>query len=378
MVGKILRLLILLILLAVAALGLLRLYFGGGQPYGTVAGEPILEESGISVAASYPEPIGNVAVSASGRLFFTVHPEARTEGPKLLEWRDGNAVPFPDIAIQRTVFDSPLGIVADRQNRLWVIDPAGHGLGRPRIVAVDLATGLVVHEHVFPREIAPRGSFLQDLQVDATGRMIYIADLSLWRDSPALVVYDTATRQSRRLLQDHRSVRPQDWLIRTPAKEMRFVGGVILMKPGLDGIALGPAGEWLYYGAMTNDTLYRIPTAALMDASLGERQLEELVEAVGRKPLSDGLSADLMGNVYITDVEHGAVMRMAPGGALTTVIRTPRIRWADALSFGPGGWLYVADSALPDVILRTRGQIASTGPYYIYRFQPGTSGVPGQ
>ena len=67
---------------------------------------------------------------------------------------------------------------------------------------------------------------------------------------------------------------------------MRFVGGVILMKPGLDGLALDPTGEWLYYGAMTNETLYRIPTAALMDASLGERQLEEFVEAVGRKPLS--------------------------------------------------------------------------------------------
>jgi hypothetical protein len=41
----------------------------------------------------------------------------------------------------------------------------------------------------------------------------------------------------------------------------------------------------------------------------------ERVESVGRKPLSDGLSADLAGNVYITDVEHGAVLRMAPGGA---------------------------------------------------------------
>lgn len=376
--GKVLRLFILLILLGAVGLGLLRLHFGGGQNYANLATDPEIEESGIQAVVSYPEPIGNVAVSASGRVFFTVHPEARPEGPLVLEWRDGKAVPFPDIRTQRAIFDSPLGIVIDRQNRLWVIDPADHGLDRPKIVAIALDTGRVVHEHVFPRDIAPRGSFLQDLQIDATGSTVYIADVSFWRDSPAIVVYDTASRQARRVLEDHRSVRPQDWIIRTPIKEMRFIGGLIPMKPGVDGLALDPGGAWLYYGAMANDTLYRVPTAILRDESLGERQVDEAVEAVGRKPLSDGLSADLLGNIYITDVEHGAVMRMAPGGQLTTIVRTPRIRWADALSFGPGGWLYVADSAIPDVLLRTRGQIATSAPYYIYRFQPGTAGIPGQ
>ena len=377
--GTLLRLFILAILLGVLALGALRLHFGGGgQNYANLTGEPLVEESGIQVAASYPEPIGNVAVSGSGRLFFTLHPEARPPGPRLFEWRDGKAAPFPDPDIQAAVLESPLGVVVDRQDRLWVIDPATHGFGRPRIVAIDIATGLVVHEHTFPRDVAPRGSFLQDLQVDAAGRTVYIADTSFWRDSPALVVYDTATRRSRRLLEDHRSVRPQDWVIRTSTREMRFFGGIVPMKPGLDGIALEPSGQWLYFGAMANDTLYRVPTAALRDPANGDSQIAELVEAVGRKPLSDGLSADLLGNVYITDVEHGAVLRMAPGGALTTVVRTPRIRWADGLSFGPDGWLYVSDSALPQVLMRTRGQIGTAAPFFIYRFRPGTAGIPGQ
>jgi sugar lactone lactonase YvrE len=107
-------------------------------------------------------------------------------------------------------------------------------------------------------------------------------------------------------------------------------------------------------------------------------ELAERVETLGKKPLSDGLSADLAGNVYITDVEHGAVLRMAPGGQLTTIVRSPRVRWADALSFGPNGWLYLADSALPEVILRSRAHIEGHGPYHVYRLRPGTSGVPGQ
>ena len=101
------------------------------------------------------------------------------------------------------------------------------------------------------------------------------------------------------------------------------------------------------------------------------------VESLGRKPLSDGLSADFEGGIWITDVEHGAVLRMAPDGTLETWIKTPRIRWADALSFGPDGWLYLADSAIPDQVMRSKRHIASQAPYFIFRFRPGVAGVPG-
>ena len=71
-------------------------------------------------------------------------------------------------------------------------------------------------------------------------------------------------------------------------------------------------------------------------------------------------------------------MRVGPNRTLETLIRTPRIRWADALSFGPDGWLYIADSAIPDQVLRSKRHIREAGPYFIYRFRPGVEGVPGQ
>ena len=376
--NSIIRLILILVLVCVAAIGGVRLYFGGGGSYTALAGESALPESGLETVLANPEPIGNVAVGPTGRLFFTVHPEARSDGPRLLEWRNGRAEPFPSDETQAAILETPLGLVVDRQNQLWVIDSGRHGFGRPRIVAIDLATDRIVHEHVFPRNVAPRGSLLQDLQVDQAGRMVYIADTGFWRKSPALIVYDSATRKSRRVLEKHPSMRAQDWVISTPMREMRFFGGIVPLKPALDGIALDPAGQWLYYGAMTNDTLYRIPTSALQNDELTGGALFERIETVGKKPLSDGLSADLSGNVYITDVENGAVLRMAPGGQLATIVRSPRIRWADGLSFGPDGWLYLSDSALPEVVLRTRGHIREHGPYHVYRFRPGTSGVPGQ
>ena len=126
------------------------------------------------------------------------------------------------------------------------------------------------------------------------------------------------------------------------------------------------------------DTMFRIRTSDLRDPSLSGEALASRVVAVGRKPLNDGLSTDREGNVLITDVEHGAVLRMTPDGGLETLIESPRVRWADGLSFGPGGWLYLADSAIPDQMLRSRRHMGEAAPYFVYRFHPGIEGTPGQ
>lgn len=354
----------------------IRLRYGGGVPYGDVTGTPILPDDRLEVVVAYPEPIGNLAVSRAGRLFFTVHPESRPRGATLLEWVDGAAKPWPDGAFQEE-FQTPLGVVIDRRDRLWVIDHGRHGFGTPRLLAFDLATGEVVHDHQFDSHTAPRGSFLQDLQVSPDGMTVYIADVSFWRKHPALVVHDVAGSPDRRVLENHPSVAAQNWIIHTPTRTMTFFAGLAAMKPGIDGIAVSCDGSWLAYGAMSHDTLFRVPTRVLRNATPGDDDIASLVENLGPKPLSDGLSADLEGGVWITDVEHGAILRRAPGGQLETWIESPQIRWADALSFGPDGWLYVADSAIPDQVMRSRRHIASQGPYHIFRFRPGIAGVPG-
>jgi sugar lactone lactonase YvrE len=113
------------------------------------------------------------------------------------------------------------------------------------------------------------------------------------------------------------------------------------------------------------------------NAALNAPALAANADAFGRKPLSDGLTTDLDGNLFITDVEHGAVHRMTPDGRLETMIRSNRVRWADALSFGPDGWLYLADSAIPDLMMRSKAHIGASAPFAIYRFRPGTDGIPG-
>ena len=372
MKNVLLFLLVVAIILAIVA----RVRYGGGDSYDDLTSTPLIDAAMLEEVLDYPEPIGNVAVSSTGRVFFTVHPEARPRGNKLLEFVDGAATPYPSIQEQAELFDTVLGVAIDRFDRLWTIDHGNHGMRSARLIGFDLASGEVIRDHILPEEIAPAGSFLQDLQVSNDGRTIVIADASFWRKRPAIIVYDVETGAARRVLESHWSVSAEDYVISTGDREMRFFGGLVALRGGIDGIALGP--EWLYFGALSGSGLYRVRLSDLRNDDLPQTQLAKRVESYSVKPLSDGLSIDVEGNVYITDVEHNAIFIVDNNRDLKTLLRSSDIRWPDALSFGPDGWLYVADSALGDVVLQPKEHVQSQGPYRIFRFQPGIEGTPGQ
>ena len=359
--------LLLLLTLLVAAAATAWIRYGGGAPYADLTSAPVLQQEVLEEVLSYPLPIGNVAVSATGRVFFTVHPEARPKGNKLLEFVDGAAVPYPGIGQQAELFDTVLGVAIDRQGNLWTIDHGNHGTRSVRLLAFDLDSGKIVHDHRLPAEIAPAGSFLQDLQVSADGRTIIIADASFWRKRPAIIVYDVESAAARRALESHPSVFAEKFVIAHGGNEMRFFGGLVALRGGVDGIALGP--EWLYYGALSGSSLYRVRLRDLRDSALPPAQLARRVEEYSAKPLSDGFS---------TDVEHNAIFRIGEDRDPVTLLRSTRVRWPDALSFGPDGWLYVADSALQEVVLQPQENIEANSPYKVFRFRPGYEGVPGQ
>jgi sugar lactone lactonase YvrE len=352
--------------------------YGGGDPYRDLSTEPRLDDSQLEEVLNYPEPIGNVAVNRDGRIFFTVHPEARSKGNKLLEWVAAAAVPYPNGTVQPHLFDTVLGLVVDARNWLWTIDHGSHGFGTARLLAFDLASGNIVHDYKFRAETAPAGSLLQDLRVTADGSTVFIADASMWRKKPAIIVYDVATRSARRVLESHLSVSAQNYLVRTRTRDMSFLAGLFVFKAGVDGIALDANDEWLYFAAINQSGLFRVPVRDLTDETMPSRQLENQVERFSDKPLSDGIVAAASGELYVTDVEHGAVIAIGQDQTLETIVRSPRVRWADGLSFGPDGWLYLADSALPDVVLKTRGYIDTQGPYFIFRFDPGYDAAPEQ
>jgi hypothetical protein len=335
---------------------------------------PLPPPSAVEKVAELPEAPGNIAVSAEGRVFFNFHPEARPV-LSVVEWVNGKAAPFPNATFD--LYDFVFSVRIDRQGRLWTLGTGFHGLRPPRLLAFDLASRKLVQRWDVPRDVAGLGSYVQDFQVSPDGKTVFLADIGVLNKKPALLVYDVERMKGRRLLERDRSVTDRPYLINAQGKEMLLLGGLYPMHPALDSIGLDEAGEWLYYGPMSHETLFRVKTRDLLDVSLSPADLSSRVEAFGSKPQTDGISLDRAGNVYLTDVEHGAIAILNPDRELKTLVKHPKWRWPDGLSFGPEDWLYVTDSAIPDIMMRSRSHMRRAAPYFIWRFRTGIPGTPG-
>ena len=369
------------LVVAVAILLLaVRVLLGGGARLEDRTTDPRIPATAIEQVAALDYPPGNIAVSATGRVFLTLHPDGKPP-IKVVELVDGKPVPFPDAAFQKPEagsahFQTPLSMRIDRQNRLWVLDHAEYGRGQPRILAFDIETRALVHQYDFPSEVAGFLSMLNDFAVSPDGTRVYIAESSPIKQTPALVVYDVEHRTSRRLLDRHPSVLPKHYVLNAAGRDM-VVFGVYALRIGVDSITLDRAGTWLYYAPVNGDRMFRVPTAALDDAALAPAALAAAVEDYGPKTMSDGLSSDDRGNVYVTDPEHSAILTLGPDRMLTTLVKDATLRWPDGLSFGPDGWLYVTCSSLQHVLFVPSGHQAAYAPYHVFRFKPGATAAPG-
>lgn len=331
---------------------------------------PLLPSTELEKVATLDLPPGNIAVSDSGRIFFTFHPEA---GPEInvAELRDGKPVPFPNAAWQPGgAAEKALKEVLSLRlykDELWLLDNGRHGLSTVRLLGFDTRTGELIHEYKFPRDVFPLGSHANDFQISPDGRYFYITDASLIARTPALVVFDRPADKSWRLLQGSASVAAGAFEPVVQGRGMTILGA-FTVNPGVDGIALDQQGEWLYFAGVSADQLYRVRTADLHDHSMPFATLDSRVQALGEKTMTDGMAVDADNNVYLTDLEHSAVVRRTPQGELQTLLRSAELRWPDGFSLAADGYLYLTCSSLHQVIGVPREEMMSKAPFHIYRF----------
>ncbi|MBB2949588.1 MULTISPECIES: L-dopachrome tautomerase-related protein [unclassified Sphingobacterium] len=310
---------------------------------------------------------GDVAVSAEGRIFSTIHPLG-SQQLQLVEIVDGKAVPYPNLKMQKngakasdTTFDAMLGLIFDKQNRLWVVD-MGLELGKTRLWAFDIQQNKVIEKITLPSRIAPKGTFAQDVTIDEKHGFAYLADIA----DPGIIVLNLKTKKATRFGK-HFSFDAEDKDMVIDGKVVHFGG-----KParvGIDPITLSDDRETLFYGAMNGTGWYSIPTKVLRGHQPGQLVFDQIIK-VGDKPFSDGALTDWEGNHYFTNLQEHAITKMDKKGKLSHIIQDDdKLLWPDNVYQGPDDWMYISINQLNTAPAFTGGKDIGVAPYFIYRFK---------
>jgi sugar lactone lactonase YvrE len=266
--------------------------------------------------------------------------------------------------------NSVLGIRSDRDGVVWMLDNGGKV---PRVIAWNTKANKLHRIVPIPAPATRPGSFHNDLAVDAVHGTLFLADFGGDR-GPAIVVVNLKTGKARRVLEGHSSVQAEE--IKTIIEGREPVqkqddGTVKAARVGLNPITIDASAEWIYYGAMHSDDLWRIRTEDLRNDKLSSEELASRVQRHGSKAPSDGISIDGAGNVYVTDITRKAIGVTSANGSYSILAQSnEHLAWPDGISAGPDGWMYATVNKLNRSAQLSGGENRSTPPYYVVRFKP--------
>ena len=235
-------------------------------------------------AHSVNAPIAGLHFDAAGRAFVSTPRLISTQAPATLSLLDTKSLSgparltaFPSTAANsisadpRTHLRNVLGFYVDNRNGwLWALDQgfvAGEKTAPPgaqKIMIYALSDGHLVQRIPLDSVADREGSFLNDIVVDEARRVAYIADSGL-RSAPdnqaGLIVADANRGTVRRVLNQHPALMPVAGLQVVSHGETVWPGNPIML--GINGIALSPDQETLYWTVTTGTTARTIATAAL-------------------------------------------------------------------------------------------------------------------
>jgi sugar lactone lactonase YvrE len=326
----------------------------------------------LEEVASFPnQQVTGVGVSQkSGRIFVNFPYWSDDHFLSVAEIVNGKAHAFPDDQWNQpgppeSHFVCVQSVVVDDQDNLWILDPAAPKMQEivkagPKLVKVELATNKVVQTIPFGEDVAPTKSYLNDVRIDTANRKAFITESG----KGAIIVVDLATGKARRLLDGHKSTRPEsDVKLVVDGKQL-----IDQQTKAPPQIALDTKNGYLYYHALTGHTLYRIKTSYLTDENLSKGDVESKVENVAHTPAPDGMLEAPNGSVYLTDLEHNAIVRWnAQSNKIEPVITDKRLLWPDTLSWGQNGDLFVTASQIENMPRFNGGKSTRTEPYKLWK-----------
>ncbi len=336
---------------------------------GACAGPP----QSIEVLAELKTRPGNPAVTVDGRLLFSQHPLDNPEFKVVELTKEGEVIPFPTTSWSRDRLGAVIGLEARSNGLVWILDMGGGGIS-PKLVAWDARNDSLAHQIQIPETVRVPSSFLQDMAIVERYGVVVIADMTLpgpfATPEPAFLVIDIETGLAWRVLEGDPSFMPTVGEINIGDTRLEVLtdgGDVRPHRMALNPISVDPAQEWIYYGAVSGERIYRIPTAALANQELTPDELRDTIEPYADKAPSDGFRVDGQGRVFVTDLEQSGIGIATPEGYEVALSDPAIFPWPDGLAFDGSGSLIVTVNQLhrhPDL---NGGEDESKAPYAILR-----------
>lgn len=323
-----------------------------------------MAEAKLALAAEFEHEVTGVAVSETGRIFVNFPRWTEDTAVSVAEVGEGGALtPYPDERWNewRNARKNELSpedrwvcvqsVVADGRGSLYVLDPAAPATshlvpGGAKLVRIDLSSDSVERTYAFDEDVAPEGSYLNDVRFHPDGRHAFLTDSGA---KGALIVLDLESGEARRVLHEHDTTQPDpDVTVMIDGKPLRRTDGRGA-EFAADSLEVSPDGEHVYWQPLTGRKQYRIPSAALLDENLDDDALADRVEQIGEDGVSDGYWMTKEGRLYLSAVEENAIKVREPSGEVRVLVKDDeKLRWPDSFAQGPDGTVYVTTSHIMD------------------------------
>lgn len=319
-------------------------------------------------------PPGNVAVSSTGQVFMSNHHFYGVDSRIVELKKDGSIVDYPNTEFNQNL-NPVLGVVIDEQGILWMLETAStDGVGR--LIGWDTQQNRLYKMISLAAPVLPDNSFLNDLAVDRQHEAVYISDPA-GGSNAALIVVDLTSGTARRVLDGSVYTRPEN--VDTVINGNTLSIGGQPIRIGVDSLTIDPNNEWVYFGALSGEKLYRLHTQYLLDAKLSANMLRSKVEFYANKPVSDGITIDNGGNIYVTDISNNAVGYIDTDRQYHILHQdSDKFSWSDGFSTTADGKLLVTVNKLHQSPAVNNQQDKSDGHYYIIQFDALTETTVGR
>ncbi len=337
----------------------------------TPAGTTGSAAKSLHLVMSLPNAQTNgVAIAPGGRLFLVIAKQKGQDVPQIAEYVGGQLKPYPDAswnawkaggdATRAWVHANSIRFGPD--GTLWVVDFGSEGLGEsvvkhgPKLVGMNIATGQVV-ETLYLDDLTHPESALDDVRFN--GNHAYLTDAG-W---PGLIVVHLPDGKAYRALNDTDTVKA--------LKPLRGEGQELQDKHGkpiyfhADQLEVSPDGKTLYYQPCSGP-MAAIETRYLDDPAVPDAERAKHAHTFAPTGTAGGTAIDKAGNVYVSDTDHDAVLKVTPAGKVSTLVQDPRLVWVDAMWITPDGKLWMPAAQMNRTPLFNDGKMTVSYPMQVF------------